>query len=831
MSHLVCRLRSWAAGQSSMLARFPRFAAAGSASPGRISRCLTRRLHTAQAHQQVQTNAHSPRLSSDLIELFDTQLSTTSSLKAYPTRPVGLLYHPLLTERNGFLVAAERTLIRAKQLVDRIVSAEDATARRQVVKMMDQLSDELCSIMDIAEFVRMAHPDEAYRSTAHQAYSQLFEFMNTLNTHPELYYKLREVLEDPAISRDFTPVEKQVAVQFLTDFEKSGIHLPESQRHSFVSLSNKVLHLGHQFLTDASSRSPTAATANMSARFVTVKSQSDLQGLPTSVVNSLDRATPSSPLRIPVPSTMGNMLVSLADSETVRRDAYTAQNHVGEERVQVLEDMLSARLSLARLTGQPSYGHMFLADKMAQTPDNVQTFLKNLTRSLQPQVTAELEILLRVKQQHSAKRPSATEQLQAWDKDYCMRKARSSAWGASAADSRYSLHGYFTVGNVMDGLSQLFQRLYGVTFRPGTIAAGEVWHPDVRKLEVVDEAAGGLVLGTIYCDLLARPAKAFNGAAHFTVRCARRIDDDVVITDTPTAHAPEQVRTDAQTGQQFQRPMVVLVCNFEPSSTRSATASLDAVVLSLHDLETLFHEMGHAMHSMFAQTHFHNVAGTRCAIDFVELPSILMERFAHDHRVLQLFARHYETGEMLPREVLEHHLARRQQFIGMETASQILMSILDQCYHSQFLDTSPAAQAFVASYFTNGQASTPSTPQSHFTNHMLQMLQNAGPPLSVTPYVPGVNWQVTIGHLFGYGAGYYAYLFDRVLAGRIWTKTFAADPLSREAGETYRTELLQWGGGRDPWACIGHVLADPILLQGDHREAMAQVGRWGLQGF
>ncbi|KAJ1971587.1 Mitochondrial intermediate peptidase, partial [Dimargaris xerosporica] len=777
--------------------------------------------------------------------LFDTRASATSSYQARQTRPVGLLYHPLLTQRNGFLVAAERTLVRAKQLVDRIVLAEDATARRQVVKMMDQLSDELCSIMDIAEFVRMAHPDESYRSTAHQAYSQLFEFMNTLNTHPELYHKLKEVLEDPAISHDFSPVEKQVAVQFLTDFEKSGIHLPESQRHSFVSLSNTVLHLGHQFLTDASSRS-SAVAADTPARFVTAHSQSDLQGLPASVVNSLDRATPSSPLRIPVPSTLGNMLVSLADTETVRRDAYVAQNHVAEERVQILEDMLSARLSLARLTGQPSYGHMFLADKMAQTPENVQTFLKNLTGSLHLQMTAELATLLRVKQHHSSHRSTASETLQAWDKDYCMRKARSNAWGATATDPRYSLHGYFTVGNVMDGLSQLFQRLYGVAFRPGTVAAGEVWHPDVRKLEVVDTAAGGLVLGTIYCDLLARPGKAFSGAAHFTVRCARRIDDDVVIADTPTAHAPEQVRTDTQTGQQFQRPMVVLVCNFEPSSARLATSS-DAAVLSLHDLETLFHEMGHAMHSMFAQTHFHNVAGTRCAIDFVELPSILMEQFAHDHRVLQLFARHYETHATLPREVLEHHLARRQQFIGMETASQILMSILDQCYHSQFLDTSPTAQAFVASYLPKAQTSTSptvqtassaagaeysaTTPQSHFTNHMLQMLQNAGPPLSVTPYVPGVNWQVTIGHLFGYGAGYYAYLFDRVLAGRIWAKTFAADPLSRGAGETYRKELLQWGGGRDPWACIGHVLADPVLLQGDHREAMAQVGRWGLQGF
>ncbi|KAJ1962158.1 Mitochondrial intermediate peptidase, partial [Dispira parvispora] len=742
----------------------------------------------------------------------------------------GLFGHPLLRTHAGFLTASERTLQRAQRLVELIETAESAQDLRRVVKMMDQLSDELCSIMDIAEFVRMAHPDVTYRQAAHQAYSKLFDYMNQLNTHPQLYFQLKRAMETPRIAQDFTPVEHQVAVQFLRDFEKSGVHLPDRQRARFISLSNDILSLSHEFLHP----NPVTRTFPDS---IAVDSSDRLQGLPLSVVQSLQHTNQSHPLRIPVPSSLSNMITSMAHDEELRKQVYTLQKQTSTQQVEVLEDLLRLRKQLAELTGRSTYSHLFLEDKMAQHPDHVRTFLKNLAQHIQPQVEREVQHLVAVKHQQ-AHGLSSSPGLQAWDQDYCLKLARAQLRAQCQSDS---LHGYFTVGGAMQGLNMLFKRLYGITFEPGTVAPGEVWHGDVQKLSVIDES--GTHIGTIYCDLFSRPDKTFSGAAHFTIRCARRLDDDIVLSSSSTDstgsgqmstafHSPlravDQVRTDPATGQQFQRPVVVLVCNFEQRQSPE-----EPTLLSLFDLETLFHEMGHAMHSMLALTSFHNVAGTRCAVDFVELPSVLMEHFAHDYRVLKLFARHYQTGAPLEQAQLQAHLAQRKAFIGIETTSQILMAVMDQCYHGHIIDSrganfqdvlqyigKPSLTPFdtdprlVNSPLTKLSASALS-PGSQFTSHTLRMLQNAGLPWSPVPYVAGVNWQVSIGHLVGYGGGYYAYLFDRVLASRVWETKFAADPLSREAGEAYRDKLLRWGGGRNPWQCIGDILEDDTLRRGD----------------
>ncbi|KAJ1985322.1 Mitochondrial intermediate peptidase [Dimargaris cristalligena] len=792
----------------SVMARttYPRCSRPGPAvAPHRIR--VRWRHHASGAYPQMQR-------STDLVDLFDR--APASQTTQTGLEPVGLLFHPLLTSQQGFVTASQRTLQRAQHLVLKIVEAETSAELRMVVKIMDQLSDELCSIMDIAEFVRMAHPNEGYRQVAQQAFGYLFEYMNTLNTHTQLYQKLKQALTTPEISRDFSPLERHVAELFLRDFEKSGIHLPDGQRAEFVHLSNTILDLGHHFMA------PEAPPASRSRpQYVTVPSADHLAGLPDSFLRSLGATSPSDSLRLPVPSSMGNVLIGQAKRETVRRDAFRIQRRVAADRVAVLDQLLWARQALAKLTGRPTYAHMFLEDKMAQSPDNVRQFLLNLGQTIKPQTVAELQALEKIKTQQS--HPNLTPSLQAWDKDFCLGHARP-----TTPTSLPSLYGYFTVGGAIQGLSTLFNRLYGITLQPGRIAPGEVWHTHIQKLEVMDEA--GVQLGTIYCDLFSRPNKAFQGAAHFTVRCSRRIDDDVPVGHVGPARMPEQIRTDRATGQSFQRPMVVLVCNFTPAQRGSPS------ILGFPELETLFHEMGHAMHSMLALTSFHNVAGTRCPVDFVELPSILMEQFAHDHRVLSLFARHYQTGQPLHPELLADHLRQRRAFSGLETASQVLMSVMDQCYHGAI--GSPAqprladALAYLEPAARARMAPTlPSTPSAgQLSSPILHLLQDSGLPLSFVPYVDGVDWQVTIGHLVGYGGGYYAYLFDRVLAARIWERKFAQNPLSRAAGEAYRQKLLCWGGGRDPWHCIGDLLEDPIVSAGNE-EAMREVGRWGLSGF
>ncbi|KAF4594820.1 Mitochondrial intermediate peptidase [Ophiocordyceps camponoti-floridani] len=185
--------------------------------------------------------------------------------------------------------------------------------------------------------------------------------------------------------------------------------------------------------------------------------------------------------------------------------------------------------------------------------------------------------------------------------------------------------------------------------------------------------------------------------------------------------------------------------------------------------------MGHAIHSILARTRFQNVSGTRCATDFSELPSTLMEHFAADPSVLSLFARHWKTNRPVPQALVSERIRLAHRFEGLDTEQQILLSLADQAFHSQH------------GFF---------------------------------------------GHLHSYGAGYYSYLFDRVLAERVWRKVFDAGrdgaAVSRLAGERLKEKILRWGGARDPWRCLADGLDDQRLAAGD-AESMALVGSWGIK--
>lgn len=209
---------------------------------------------------------------------------------------------------------------------------------------------------------------------------------------------------------------------------------------------------------------------------------------------------------------------------------------------------------------------------------------------------------------------------------------------------------------------------------------------------------------------------------------------------------------------------------------------------------------------MIGRTEYHNVSGTRCPTDFVELPSILMEHFVSSPSVLSLFATHHATGEALPPALIQSHVAIQRSLSALETHGQITMALLDQKYHAL-----SAAEA-----------------QSLDSTKIYNDLQEE---IGVIPPVPGTAWQTQFGHLYGYGATYYSYLFDRAIAGKIWSTLFnhtPEDSLSREGGEVFKEKVLKWGGGRDPWVMVGDVVggADGDVIRKGDEKAMDMVGGW-----
>ncbi|CUA72432.1 mitochondrial intermediate peptidase [Rhizoctonia solani] len=713
-----------------------------------------------------------------LPSVFDKPSQSYMDLSSTPT---GLFGNSDLAQPSDFISLARRTQRYTKRIVDRIASygqteASGSTDLAALVGLVDRLSDTLCSVIDTAEFVRNSHPDPRWVVAANEAYEYLCSWMNELNTHVGLYKSLDRLIKEPEAIARLSLEEKQVALLFIRDFEKSGIHLPEAQRNQFVTLSDTILSLGRQFLMEAAAPRPD----------VKVQIQ-DLTGVPFNVIRSLSSKDIRKGEAWVTPNSWeARMILRYAKDPNVRRDVFTASNALIPEYVDTLEALLRSRHELAKLVGSPSYAAMTLGEKMAQDQDSVNEFLHSLASYHRPLVEIELGKLAGIKQSEEGT-PKIPEIL-AWDRDYYITR-----YASERSSPVTPVNSFFSVGTVIQGLSRLFHHIYGMTFRAEDIRPGEGWDPYVRKLAVIDESEG--VVGWIYMDLFAREAKP-GGAAHFTVRCSRKMADSELVEREVEGLPPLAVHGMHLRGRNglYQLPVVVLMCDF--SVPTDGVPSL----LNWHEVETLFHEMGHAMHSMIGRTDYHNVSGTRCATDFVELPSILMEYFAASSPVLATYSRHYSTGLPLDFSNLQAQIQAQSPVPALETHSQILMAALDQVYHSS-------------------QGDSIST-----TSELIKLQRELGG----IQAAPNTAWQTQFGHLFGYGASYYSYLFDRAIASRVWTKVFARDPLNREMGERYKREVLRHGGSKDPWYMLAALFDEPDLADGG-ATAMKRVGEWGIE--
>ncbi|KWU44347.1 mitochondrial intermediate peptidase [Rhodotorula sp. JG-1b] len=802
--------------------RLPQGAAAAAAAA-----CTCKSLQTSArwAEQQHVKQPTRTALPSDhvLHEAFDTPAAAYAAAPS-ASAPSGLFNQPAFKTPADFPALAHRTTLRAKVLVERLCrpapapeSLEQAErAFLAMVKNLDRLSDLLCGVIDLAELVRNVHPDPEWVEGANAAYEQLCEYMNELNTHVGLYHGLKTLhamlpastpTKSPALFAAYA-----VATPFLRDFEKSGIHLPPAQRAEFVSLSTSIIQLGRRFLQNAS---------EPDAREPVCLDRSELEAAFGAAMTRrlLGDDVPESQRQVWIDPTSyeGRVLARHHPSASVRRALFVAANAAPASHVETLDELLTARARLARLVGRESWADVALEDKMAQTPEAVRGFLAALERHNRPRAQQDLEILRRAKAAHLAQTGTGggrgqedARVIEGWDRDFYTDLASAAASTSPLPD----ISPFFSVGAVFSGLSRFFTALYGIRFEVEEVREGEVWAPGVRKLRVIDEDEGRI--GTIYCDLQAREGKA-PGAAHYTVRCSRRVDDDDTEGDFATHGATtalidgvqvprselenllvvDPVEWKGRSGR-HQEPVVVLVCAFGSSASKGAPACLQ-----WHEVETLHHEMGHAIHSMIGRNEYHNVAGTRCATDFVEFPSVLMEHFVASPAVIALTAKHYKTGHALPESVFSSLLSERSRFSALETSSQIMMAALDQEYHA-------------ASVANSGFDSTATLADIQKRYHVI-------------PYAEGTAWQTQFGHLFGYGATYYSYLFDRAIAAHVFAYKFSENPLSRERGEELKQGVLRWGGGKDPWEMIGGLVQNDVVAQGGPR-AMEEVGKWGIEG-
>ncbi|GAB1310910.1 Mitochondrial intermediate peptidase [Madurella fahalii] len=751
-------------------------------------------LETALASVPVNHSTAKSRQDDDFLRaVFDSPRTWNEFSQVAFGGNVGLFRNAYLQKPEGFLKFAEVSLKRARAIVDRVLGASSVAEYRAIVRHLDRLSDILCRVLDMSDFVRVTHPDPKTQRMASEAWDRVYQYMNELNTMTGLHDQLVTAMANPDVTAVWSEEEKAVAEVLKLDFTKSAVNLPKEYRDRFVALSSEISTVGSMFVQYMAP-----------AQDVLVLPSSQFLGMDPVQARLLTRG---GKVHLPTLSGQAALALRTVSHPETRKLIYYASRTASHRSVQRLEYLMKLRSEIATISGFESYGHLALRDRMmAKSPEAVDRFLRALADSNRPKAKQEVADLLAEKAKHY---PGATT-LEPWDKDYYSELIRRPM--RMAERSSDFLSSYFSIGVVMQGLSRLFSQLYGIRFVARQPLPGETWHPDVRRLDVMSDTDGHVAV--LYCDLFYRPNKSPN-PAHFTLRCSREISEPEMAevwsqVEEESGKAMFASREHAANdGMEFssrggvvkQLPTIALVCDFTPMASHGDEPAL----LSFFQLETLFHEMGHAIHSILARTSFQNVSGTRCATDLAELPSTLMEYFAADPSVLALFARHYRTDEPLPYELVAHKIRQARRFEASDTENQIILAMLDQALHS----TKAGSTSF----------------DSTEIFHSIQQKFSSSP-----PDPPDTRWQGFFGHLSGYGSTYYSYLFDRVLAQRVWDVVFSSGQkgaaLERKNGERLKENLLKWGGGREPWRCLSDVLKDERLADGGE-EAMALVGSWG----
>ncbi|XP_030370553.1 mitochondrial intermediate peptidase [Scaptodrosophila lebanonensis] len=612
---------------------------------------------------------------------------------------VGLFGMPQLRTFEGFYLLRDNAEQKTQDLIAEAISKE---RRRKMVDIFDELSNSLCKVADLAEFIRIAHPQNKYMQAAEEACISICGVVESLNTHKPLYQALSHVVEQGDLMAT-TDVDTHVAKLFLFDFEQCGIHLPESERLRVVRLNDYILQLGQKFMNGAVQ--------------------------PTVLARS---AVPES-IRSYFPTAGNNIIVTglstNAENVQMREAAYRLYLQPSESQEQLLKDLLMCRHELARSCGFETYAHRALNASTMETPELVREFIDELSEQLRPRADADFAMMTQMKRMESGQ-PNAT--VAVWDTPYFTSQLKRQSLEANSNE----FLPYFSLGGCMEGLDNLLHALYGVRLENTEMEPGESWHSDIYKLAVVHEVEG--LLGYIYCDFFERNGKP-NQDCHFTIQGGKRMADG-----------------------SYQVPIVVVMLGLAQPRWTGPT------LLSPARVDNLFHEMGHAMHSMLARTEYQHVTGTRCATDFAEVPSVLMEYFASDPRVLRTFARHFQTHKPISDDMLQRLCASKHLFAASETQLQVFYSALDQVYHG-----GDVAQ------------------QGANTTETLRSVQNRYYGL---PYVDNTAWQLRFSHLVGYGAKYYSYLISKTIASWIWQTYFEANPFNRESGEKYRSEILAHGG-------------------------------------
>jgi peptidyl-dipeptidase Dcp len=627
-----------------------------------------------------------------------------------------------------FLPAVQAAILEGKEDIAAI-KAEPVPTFENTIEALDRSGKRLGIVAGIFFNLNSAETNEEIQSLAREISPLLTEHGNDILLDQVLFQRVEEVFEQQDQLR-LTAEQTTLLEKTYKSFVRNGAKLTGDKADHLRKIDQELAQVSLKFGENV------LAETNKYVHFVA--EESDLEGLPEGIKEAAaqiaeEKGEPGKwAFTLDYPSYIPAM--TYAKNRALRETLFMASGTKcakGDEldNQEIIKEILKLRHDRAVLLGYKSHADFVLEERMAKNPDQVISFLDSLLEKAKPKALAEIAEVAAF-----AKELDGLEHLKKWDFGYYSELLKKEKY---ALDDEL-LRPYFQLEKVIDGVFQTAEKLYGITFAPNSDIP--IYHKEVTAYEVKDK--NGKHLSVFYADFFPRPGKR-NGA-------------------WMTSYKGQSIK-----GSEDIRPHVSIVCNFtKPTKSKPS-------LLTFNEVTTLFHEFGHALHGMMANGAYESLSGTSVFWDFVELPSQIFENWCYEKACLDLFAKHYQTGEKIPEELIEKIKKASNFQQGYQTVRQISFSLLDMAYHSK--DPKGISSIF------------------DFEEEVMR-------PTDLLPKVPGTLMSTSFSHIFqgGYSAGYYSYKWAEVLDADAFELFQEKGVFDKITADSFVKNILSAGGSEHP---------------------------------
>ena len=600
------------------------------------------------------------------------------------------------------------------------------------IAAMERSGRALDRVGNVFHLLAGAHTNEALLEIEREVAPQLARHWNAINTNAALFKRINTLMQD-AEKLDLTAEQKRVIERYHTGFRRAGAALDAPAKKQLAEIIERLAAIGTSF-----SQNVLADEQSFMLRLT----ESELTGLPDFMREAMKAEARERGLEgyvVTLSRSSVEPFLQFSNRRDLREKIFRGfvmrgDNGGTTDNKANIAEMVRLRAERAKLLGYENFAHYRLDDAMAKTPAAARNLLETVWAPARARALADRDAM-----QQLIAQEGSNFRLEAWDWRYYAEKLRHKLCDFDEG----VIKPYLSLDSLIEATFYTAQRLFGLSFTPRPDVPA--WHPDVRVWDVKD--SGGKQVGLFFGDYFARASKR-SGAWMTSIRDQEKLAGDI-------------------------RPLIVNVCNFTKAPAGEPT------LLSFEDARTLFHEFGHALHGLLSSVTYPSISGTSVATDFVELPSQLYEHWLEQPDVLRRFARHYQTGEAMPEDLLQRLIAARNFNKGFGTVEYIASAIVDLDFHSLASDGDVKAAADVDTFEANAL--------EHIAMPQEIVMRHRSPHFA---------------HIFsggGYASAYYSYMWSEVLDA----DAFAAfeetgDIFDAATAKRLHDTIYAAGGSQDP---------------------------------